>query len=165
MILLIVGDGMHKVFISLKKIFNKMDKPLLFVTIFVFLFGLFNIVTASSREAINNDVDLYYYFYRHIIMLGIGLFFSIFLIIIDTNKYKKWIPLFFLVIAGILIACIFVALIYYSYINGYTGVMITASHNPYTDNGIKVLNKGYKLSENEELLIKSLMSRNFGKLV
>ena len=47
---------MHKVFTNFKKIFNKMDKPLLFVTIFLFLFGLFNIVTASSREAINNDV-------------------------------------------------------------------------------------------------------------
>ncbi len=98
---------MYKVFTNFKKIFNKMDKPLLFVTIFLFLFGLFNIVTASSREAINNDVDLYYYFYRHIIMLGIGLFFSIFLIIIDTNKYKKWIPLFFLVIAGILLYLLF----------------------------------------------------------
>ena len=107
MILLIVGDGMHKVFTNFKKIFNKMDKPLLFVTIFLFLFGLFNIATASSREAINNDVDLYYYFYRHIIMLGIGLFFSIFLIIIDTNKYKKWLPLFFLVIAGILLYLLF----------------------------------------------------------
>lgn len=42
------------------------------------------------------------------------------------------------------------ALIYYSYIKGYTGIMITASHNPYTDNGIKVLNKGFKLSEDEE---------------
>lgn len=98
---------MHKVFTNFKKIFNKMDKPLLFVTMFLFLFGLFNIVTASSREAINNDVDLYYYFYRHIIMLGIGLFFSIFLIIIDTNKYKKWILLFFLVIAGILLYLLF----------------------------------------------------------
>lgn len=45
------------------------------------------------------------------------------------------------------------ALIYYSYIKGYTGIMITASHNPYTDNGIKVLNKGFKLSEDEECKI------------
>ena len=98
---------MHKVFENLKRIFNNMDKTLLFVTIFLFLFGLFNIVTASSREAINNDVDLYYYFYRHIVMLGIGLFFSIFLLIIDTKNYKKWIPLLFLVIAGILLYLLF----------------------------------------------------------
>lgn len=49
------------------------------------------------------------------------------------------------------------ALIYYSYIKGYTGVMITASHNPYTDNGIKVLNKGFKLKESEELLLEEFI--------
>lgn len=88
---------------KIKTIFSNMDKPLLFVTIFLFLFGLFNIVSASSREAINNDANLYYYFYKHLQMLGIGLFCSIFLLLIDTKKYKKWIPLLFLLVVGVLI--------------------------------------------------------------
>ena len=41
-------------------------------------------------------------------------------------------------------------LIYYSNVKGITGVMVTASHNPYYDNGIKVLDKGSKLDENLE---------------
>ena len=55
------------------------------------------------------------------------------------------------------------ALIYYSHKYNYTGVMITASHNPYTDNGIKVLKNGKKLSPEDEEKIEALIDNPLPK--
>ncbi len=52
------------------------------------------------------------------------------------------------------------ALINYSKDKQILGVMITASHNPYYDNGLKVLNKGIKLSLDEEMLIETTIDED-----
>ena len=53
------------------------------------------------------------------------------------------------------------ALIYLSKVYNTVAVMITASHNPYQDNGLKVINRGTKLSVDDIKLVEA----NMGKLV
>ena len=83
----------------LRKIFHDLDKPLLFVSAALFIFGLLNIVTASSRAAVvNYDVSIYYYFYRQLIFIIMGLILSLIIIKIDTKAYKFLIPVLFVVV-------------------------------------------------------------------
>lgn len=82
---------------SIKAKFNDMDKVLLVVTFFLTIFGLFNIVTASSREAVVGlDKSVYYYFYRHLIIVIGGVIASIVILNVETRKYYRWVPLLFI---------------------------------------------------------------------
>ena len=74
----------------MKKIFSKLDKPLLIVSIFFFIFGLIMILSASSMESyMRYDFSPYHYFFRELIFLIIGLFAFFFIIIFPTKNYKK----------------------------------------------------------------------------
>ena len=75
-------------FKAIRNGFNDMDKVLLFIMIVLCIFGLFNIVTASSREAvINMDQSIYYFFYKHLASIVLGLCAFLFLLFIPTKRY------------------------------------------------------------------------------
>ena len=83
---------------SLFKLLKDIDKPLLIVSVALFVFGLLNIVTASSRAAVvNYDVSIYYYFYRQLIFIIAGLLGGIIIIKTDTKYYKIIIYMLFMI--------------------------------------------------------------------
>lgn len=81
---------------------KNMDKILLIITIIMSLYGLFNIVTASSREAVTNlDKSIFYYFYRHLAILILGLIASFIIIRTNLKHYYKLLPLIFIITFGL----------------------------------------------------------------
>lgn len=85
---------------SLKQIIRDLDKPLLLITIVGFVFGLLTIVTASSRAAVvNYDVSIYYYFFKQLTFIIIGVILSIIVLKTDTKRYKAIVPLLFIIMA------------------------------------------------------------------
>lgn len=80
--------------------FKNMHKGLFMISLIIIIYGLFNIVNASSREAISLDVPLFYYFYKHLEMILIGVFLGLFIINVDTKKYKP-LAIFCYIVIGI----------------------------------------------------------------
>ena len=75
---------------NLRRNIKRMDKTLFFLSLAMFIFGLLNIVTASSREAVvRYEASLYYYFIQQLKMLTIGFIGFLILIQIDTKMYHK----------------------------------------------------------------------------
>ena len=73
----------------MKKVFSKMDKTLLFISITLFLFGLVMIMSASSMESyMRYGYDTYHYFYRQALFLSAGLVLFLIIIHIPTKIYK-----------------------------------------------------------------------------
>ncbi len=73
----------------IKRTINDMDKVLLVLSLIMIGFGLLNIVTASSREAVSLEVTLYHYFYKHLTWTIMGLIFAVVIINIPTVFYKN----------------------------------------------------------------------------
>ncbi len=89
---------------GIRGIYKDMDKPLLFSTIGLFIFGLFNIVTASSSEAVERyGVSIFYYFSKQLIILGAGFIACLFILRTNTKKYKQIFTLCYLGIGTLLV--------------------------------------------------------------
>ena len=94
---------MKQIIKQFAKNYRDMDKPLLFATIIMFIVGLLSIVSASSREAVvRYQAPLYHYFFRQSLMLIAGLILSLFIININTKKYKP-LALFAFIVINILL--------------------------------------------------------------
>ena len=83
------------------KTFSDMDKVLFFTTLILIIFGSLNIVTASSREAVvNADANMFYFFFKHMVILIISLIAFLIVLNIPTKNYKKWLPIIYVIVLG-----------------------------------------------------------------
>lgn len=86
----------------MKKSLKKCDKLLLFLTITLSLYGLFNLVTASSREAVTHiNQSMFYYFFRHFIILVVGYVGGLIALNMPFKKYSKFLVLLFVIVLGL----------------------------------------------------------------
>ncbi len=79
----------------MRKLFAKMDKPLLIMTILYSILGLVMIFSASSISAVvRYKQNSSYFFVRQALFIGAGLLFGfLFILRMPTSKYKMFVPL------------------------------------------------------------------------
>ena len=75
----------------MSRLFNKMDKILLILSIIMFVFGLFMILDASSMRSFIDYGTNNRFFFKQLVILIISFFVSVFTIFFPTRKYKKYI--------------------------------------------------------------------------
>lgn len=74
----------------MKNKLRKMDKPLLFSTLILYIFGVIMILSASSMESyMRYNYSPYHYFFRELLFLSIGSIGFIFTILFPTKNYIK----------------------------------------------------------------------------
>ena len=73
----------------MSRLFNKMDKVLLILTIIMFVFGLFMILDASNMKSFLEYGTNTKYFNKQLIILIISFFASLIILKIPTKKYKR----------------------------------------------------------------------------
>ena len=96
----------------MRKMFSKIDKPLLFVSLAFFLFGLVMVLSASSMESyMRYGYGPYHYFYRQAMFIGVGLVLFFVITKIPTKSYKT---LSYLSLVGIMV--VLGALLGYGYV-------------------------------------------------
>ncbi len=73
----------------MKKIIKYIDKPLLFVTLVLFIFGLIMVFSASNVTAyMTHAVSPFYYFFKQGIFLIVGLLLSLFMMKFNLKSYS-----------------------------------------------------------------------------
>lgn len=86
------------------RILQKIDKPVLFISVILFSFGLIMVLSASSMESyMRYGFSPYHYFIRQAIFLGVGIIPFFFIIFFPTNKYRHLINLAMFLIMTLLI--------------------------------------------------------------
>lgn len=75
------------------RLLNKMDKMLLLLSLFMFIFGLFMIFDASSMVSFITYGSNTKFFSKQLFILFISFIFSIFLLSVKTKNYKRYIYL------------------------------------------------------------------------